>query len=107
MHGVEENDLDQINSKDYDPENIQDDEARVFHVRDFHYEYVVDPDITFKYSDQYDAVYKDLPKKHHTVKKAKNYEFCNAKKFPCEGPAFCCRKEKVNIYIPELPAGLC
>ncbi|PVH36974.1 hypothetical protein PAHAL_6G212000 [Panicum hallii] len=85
MHGVEENVLDQTNPEDYDPENIQDDEARVFHVR----------------------VYKDLPKKHHTMKKAKNYEFCNAKKFPCEEPAFCCRKEKINIYIPELPAGLC
>jgi hypothetical protein len=56
--------------------------------------------------DQYDAVYKDLPKKHHTLKKNKNCKFYNAKRFPCEGPAFCCRKGKVNIYIPELPAQL-
>jgi hypothetical protein len=59
-----------------------------------------------KYSDQYDAVYKDLPKKQQTLKKAKNCEFCNAKRFPGEGPAFCCRKGNVNIYILELPARL-
>jgi hypothetical protein len=52
------------------------------------------------------GLYKDLPKKHHVLKKAKNCEFCNAKRFPSEGPAFCCGKGKVNIYIPEWPAEL-
>jgi hypothetical protein len=47
-------------------------------------------------------VYKDLAKKHHVLKRAKNCEFCHAKRFPGEGLAFCCRKGKVNIYIPEM-----
>jgi hypothetical protein len=51
-------------------------------------------------------LYKYLPKKQHTLKEAKNCEFCNAKRFPGEEPAFCCRKGKVNIYIQELPAEL-
>ncbi|PAN06922.1 hypothetical protein PAHAL_1G298000 [Panicum hallii] len=87
-------------------ENMEDGEARVFQFRDFQYDYAVDPDITFRYSYQYDALYKDLPKKQHTLKKAKYCEFCNSKSFPREEPTFCCRKEKVNIYILELPAGL-
>jgi hypothetical protein len=27
----------------------------------------------------YDGVYKGLPRKHHVLKKATNYEFCGAK----------------------------
>ena len=45
-------------------------------------------------------------KKHHVLKKAKNCQFCHAKRFPGEGHAFCYRKGKVNIYIPEIPAEL-
>jgi len=71
MHGVEENDLDQLNLEDYRPADIEDDEARVFHHQDFQYEYVVDPNIGYKGSDSYDAVYKDLLKKHHVLKKEK------------------------------------
>jgi hypothetical protein len=56
--------------------------------------------------DPYDAVYKDLPKKHHVLKKAKICEFCHAKRFLGEAPAFCCRKWKVSIYIPEIWAEL-
>ena len=62
----------------------------------------MDPDIGNKGTDPYDAVYKDLLKKHHVLKKAKNCQFCHAKRFPGEGPAFRCRKGKVNIYIPEI-----
>jgi hypothetical protein len=51
-------------------------------------------------------VYKDLPKKYHVLKKAKKCECCHAKRFPGEGPALCCRKGKVNIYIPEILAEL-
>ena len=69
---------------------------------DFKYEYVVDADIGYRCSDSCDAVYKNLPKKHHVLKKAKNCQFCHAKRFPGEGPAFCCRIGKVNIYIPEI-----
>ncbi|PVH31549.1 hypothetical protein PAHAL_9G176700 [Panicum hallii] len=107
MHRVEENDLDQINLEDHGMENLEDDEACVFHIRDFEYEYAVDPDTGSKGSDSYDVVYKDLPKKYRTLKKAKNCEFCHAKRYPDEGPAFCCKKGKVNIYMPELPAELC
>ncbi|RLN09345.1 hypothetical protein C2845_PM11G15710 [Panicum miliaceum] len=118
MHGVEENDLDQMNLEDYGPTDIEDNEARVFHhqviplflynmVGDFQYEYAMDPDIGCRGSDPYDAVYKDLPKKHHVLKRAKSCEFCHAKRSPGEEPAFCCRKGKVNIYIPEIPAQLC
>ena len=38
---------------------------------DFQYEYAADADIGYKYLDLYDAVYKDLPKNHHVLKKAK------------------------------------
>ncbi|KAG2567278.1 hypothetical protein PVAP13_7NG344633 [Panicum virgatum] len=69
MHGVEENDLDELNPEDYRPTNIEDDETRVFHQQDFQYEYAADADIGYKYLDSYDAVYKDLPKKHHVLKK--------------------------------------
>uniref|UniRef100_K3ZCU2 Helitron helicase-like domain-containing protein n=1 Tax=Setaria italica TaxID=4555 RepID=K3ZCU2_SETIT len=54
----------------------------------------------------FDGVYMNLPKKHHVLKKAKNCEFCNAKKFPDEGPTFCCRNGKVHIYILEVPSEL-
>ncbi|PUZ46146.1 hypothetical protein GQ55_7G026400 [Panicum hallii var. hallii] len=73
-----------MNPTDNRPDDMEDDEARVFHHQN--------------------AVYKGVPKKHHVLKKPKTYEFCNAKRFPGEGPAFYCTKGKVNIYIPELPA---
>ena len=73
---------------------------------EFQYEYAVDVDIGYKGSDPYGTLYNDLSKKHHVLKKAKNCQFCHAKRFPGEGPAFCCRKGKVNIYIPEIPAEL-
>ncbi|RCV18220.1 hypothetical protein SETIT_3G282400v2 [Setaria italica] len=50
-----------------------------------------------------DEARKELPKKHHALRKVKNCEFCNVKHFPSEGPAFCCRNRKVHIYIPEVP----
>ena len=60
---------------------------------DFQYEYAADANIGYKYLDLYDAVYKDLPKKHHVLKKkVKNYQFCHAKRFLGEGPAFCCKE---------------
>lgn len=106
MHGVEENDFDQLNPEDYGPADIEDDEARVFHHQDFQYQYAVDTDIGYRGSDPYDAVYKDLPKKHHVLKKAKKLSILPCKEVPGEGPAFCYRKGKVNIYIPEIPVEL-
>ena len=35
----------------------------------------MDADIGFRCSDPYDAVYKDLPKKHHVLKKQKTVNF--------------------------------
>ncbi|XP_025794474.1 uncharacterized protein LOC112875012 isoform X2 [Panicum hallii] len=51
MHGVEENDLDQMNLMDYGLADIEDDEACIFHHQDFQYEYAMDRDIGFKGSD--------------------------------------------------------
>lgn len=85
MHGVEENDFDQLNPEDYGPADIEDDETRVFHHQDFQYQYAVDDDIGYRGSDPYDAVYKDLPKKHHVLKKSKNCQFCHAKRFLVKG----------------------
>ena len=61
-----------------------------YNLADFQYQYAMDADSGYGGSDPYDAVYKDLPKKHHVLKKAKNCQFCHAKRFLGEGPAFCC-----------------
>jgi len=77
-----EHDLDEKNPVDYGPANIEDDEARVFHRQDFEYEYVVDADIGYRCSDSCDAVYKNLPKKHHVLKKAKKLSILPCKEVP-------------------------
>jgi len=56
-----------------------------------------------KKPDRYDFVYNNLPKDHFVLRKVPNCAFCHAKRFPGEGPAFCCRKGLVNIFIPEVP----
>ncbi|CAN6294799.1 unnamed protein product [Urochloa humidicola] len=106
-HGIEENDLDRMDPDDCDvPGVYEDDEARVFHDRDFQYAYRREPGMCATQIDPYDYVYGNLPKKHHVLGKAKNCEFCRAKRFPGEGPAFCCKKGLVHIFIPEVPAKL-
>ncbi|KAJ1296782.1 hypothetical protein BS78_01G328700, partial [Paspalum vaginatum] len=72
----------------------EDDEARVFNEREFHCEYHRKPTSHRISSDPYDLVYKNLPKRHLVLKKVPNCEFCNPKRFPSEGPAFCCQKGK-------------
>lgn len=62
-----------------------------------------DPDVVIQIQDPYNWVYKDLPKKHHLLRKVPNCEYCGALKFPSETDSFCCRKGKVNIYVHELP----
>ena len=53
----------------------------------------MDADIGYKCSDPYDTAYKDLSKKHYVMKKVKKkHLFCHAKRFPGEGPAFCCKE---------------
>jgi hypothetical protein len=61
------------------------------------------PDSVAKEPDPYDFVYRGLPENHLVLKKVPNCEFCRAKRFPGEGPAFCCRKGCINIFIPEVP----
>jgi len=99
IHGVEENDFDQLDPNQDGCDLYEDDEARVYHQKDEHYEYARDADAVRITNDRYDAVYKGLPKKPHVLRKVKNCMSCRAKRFPGEGPAFCCRKGKVNIYI--------
>jgi hypothetical protein len=40
------------------------------------YEYFKDPELASKLPDQFDAIYKDVPKKHQVLRKVKNCEFC-------------------------------
>ena len=53
-----------------------------------------------------DIVYRSLPKKHHVLKKVRDCRDCGAMQFQFEGPAFCCRKGKVLVFIPEVPEEL-
>jgi hypothetical protein len=53
--------------------------------------------------DPYQWVYKDIPRKHHMLRKVPNCEYCGALKFSSETLGFCCRKGKVHIYVHELP----
>ena len=48
-------------------------------------------------------MYVGLPETHHVLKKVQNCFYCRAKRFEGEGPAFCCRNGRVNIFIPEVP----
>jgi hypothetical protein len=75
-----------------------------FSLAEVNFQYYRDPDLCPTGPDPYDGVYNDLPKKHHALRKVKNCEFCSAKKFPGEGPAFCCMKGKVDLYMPDLPS---
>jgi hypothetical protein len=40
---------------------------------------------------------------HHVLKKVPDCRHCGALQFPYEGPAFCCRKGKVDIFTPDVP----
>ena len=51
-------------------------------------------------------IYRNLPTKHHVLKKVADCLHCGALRFPFEGPAFCCRKGKVGIFTPEVPEEL-
>ena len=56
--------------------------------------------------DPYDFVYKNVSNGHLVLKKVPNCQFCNAKRFPGKGHAFCCRKGKVSICRKDVPAEL-
>ncbi|XP_066341099.1 uncharacterized protein [Miscanthus floridulus] len=103
IHGIEENDLDCLDPTEGDHDIYEDDEARVFNDKDFQYECYMESESVAKKPDRYDFVYNNLPKDHFVLRKVPNCAFCHAKRFPGEGPAFCCRKGLVNIFIPEVP----
>jgi hypothetical protein len=51
-------------------------------------------------------IYRNLPEKHHVLRKVPDCQHCGALRFPYEGPAFCCRKGRVSIVTPEVPEEL-
>jgi hypothetical protein len=53
-----------------------------------------------------ESIYQNLPKKHHVLKKVKDCVHCGAMRFQYEGPAFCCRKGRVAVFIPDVPEEL-
>jgi hypothetical protein len=40
------------------------------------------------------------------LKKVPDCQYCGALRFPYEGPTFCCRKGKVDIFTPDVPEEL-
>lgn len=50
---------------------LEDDETRVFYQRDIHYEYYKDPEMASNLANPFYGVYKELPKKHHALRKAR------------------------------------
>jgi len=71
-------------------------------VADVQYKTCRDPDVVPLNNSSYDAVYKDLPTRHFVLCKVPIYEYRGAKRFPGEGPGFCCRQEKVNIFTASI-----
>jgi hypothetical protein len=53
-------------------------------------------------NDPYDNVYHNLPNKHFVLRKVRPCGYCGAKRYPAEGPAFCCRKGKVKLHILDV-----
>jgi hypothetical protein len=67
-----------------------------------------DPDVVIvNKEDPYQWVYKDLPKKHHVLRKVPIYEYYGALRFSSETSTFYCRKGKVHIYVHDLPFEIC
>ena len=61
-----------------------------------------DPNVIPIDIDPYDVVYKNLTIRHFVLRKVPMCEYCGAKRFLGEGPGFCCRKGKVNIFIAPI-----
>ncbi|CAD6256542.1 unnamed protein product [Miscanthus lutarioriparius] len=72
-------------------------------IEDFKYEYSIESTTRTNGHDPYNFVYVGLPQTYHVLTKVQNYFYCRAKRFEGEGPAFCCRNGRVNIFIPEVP----
>ena len=55
--------------------------------------------------DPYNLIYQNLPARHK-LRDVPDCRYCGAKRFQYEPPGFCCRKGKIHIHIPEVPAEL-
>jgi len=55
--------------------------------------------------DRYEYIYRILPTPH-VLKNVEDCRYCGAKRFQYEPPGFCCRKGKVHVHIPDVPAEL-
>ncbi|XP_062208911.1 uncharacterized protein LOC133910581 [Phragmites australis] len=103
LHSSDEEKLEAVQDV---PDDFDDEEWRLYRGQDVVFEsYVVGgPDsVGMQGYDPYDRIYQNLPKKHHVLREAKNCPYCGAKRFQYEGLAFCCRKGKVKIFIPDVP----
>ncbi|XP_044431343.1 uncharacterized protein [Triticum aestivum] len=83
-----------------------DEEARMFAHQDVDFEsYRVERRHTdgTPTNDPNDRAYINLPKNHHVLRKVRDCLHCGALRFQYEGPAFCCRKGKVDLFTPEVP----
>jgi len=57
------------------------------------------------HDDPYDLIYQNLPSRHK-LSNVPDCRHCGAKRFQYEPPGFCCRKGKIHIHIPDVPAQL-
>jgi len=57
------------------------------------------------HDDPYDYIYQNLPERHK-LRKVPDCSYCGAMRFQADTPGFCCRKGKVQIHIPDVPAEL-
>jgi hypothetical protein len=64
-----------------------------------HYDYIRDPEFACNIPDPFDAVYKDLLKKHHVLRRSKRVNFAMQRDFQV-------KVEKVHIYILEVSCEL-
>jgi len=55
--------------------------------------------------DPYEFIYQYLPQRHR-LRNVPDCHYCGAMRFQYEPPGFCCRKGKIKIHIPEVPAEL-
>ncbi|CAD6252736.1 unnamed protein product [Miscanthus lutarioriparius] len=103
MVNMSENDLDQQNPYEDGHDFYEVDEARMLNIKDFQYEFSIEPATRLNDHDPYNFVYVGLPETHHVLKKVHNCFYYCAKRFEGEGPVFCCWNERVNIFILEVP----
>ncbi|XP_048541322.1 uncharacterized protein LOC125520438 isoform X2 [Triticum urartu] len=84
-----------------------DEEPRIFMAEGLAYEsYQLGRPRAAPVSNTDEFIYRNLPTKHHVLRKVPDCRHRGALRFPFEGPAFCCRKRKVDIITPDVPEEL-